>query len=82
MPEILKRAWVSERSLRLASWLTFGSNSYGGTPAVALFATKHRHKRESYRGSEFASRILADQNIPVIMEVTVPFGIEIKTLKF
>ena len=49
---------------------------------MALFATKHRHKRESYRGSEFASRILADQNIPVIMEVTVPFGIEIKILKF
>lgn len=46
--------------------------AYGGTPAVALFATNHRYKRESYRGSEFASRVLSDKNISVIMKTDHP----------
>jgi len=28
-----------------------------------------RAKRETYRGSEFASRVLADEGIPVVMKV-------------
>lgn len=39
-------------------------------PAVALFATNARYKREAYRGSEFAPRIHADNGIRVTMKVT------------
>ncbi|PCH40798.1 hypothetical protein WOLCODRAFT_24274 [Wolfiporia cocos MD-104 SS10] len=46
--------------------------TYGGTPAIALFATNHRYKRESYRGSEFAPRVLADNGIPVVMKSDHP----------
>jgi hypothetical protein len=37
----------------------------------------HRKKREAYRGSEFAPRILADSRLPVIMKVRVPFDFPI-----
>ncbi|KAJ3511745.1 hypothetical protein NLJ89_g3919 [Agrocybe chaxingu] len=37
--------------------------AYGQTPAIALFATDSRYKREAYRGSEFAPRILADNGL-------------------
>ncbi|KAL5495679.1 hypothetical protein ACEPAI_1142 [Sanghuangporus weigelae] len=43
--------------------------AFGRTPATALFATYARYKREAYRGSEFAPRILADNGIPVVMKV-------------
>ncbi|KAJ3809317.1 carbohydrate esterase family 9 protein [Lentinula aff. lateritia] len=46
--------------------------AYGQTPAVALFATKARYKRESYRGSEFAPRILAENDIQVVMKSDHP----------
>ncbi|KAJ4486448.1 carbohydrate esterase family 9 protein [Lentinula lateritia] len=46
--------------------------AYGQTPAVALFATKARYKRESYRGSEFAARILAENEIQVVMKSDHP----------
>ncbi|KAJ4472838.1 carbohydrate esterase family 9 protein [Lentinula edodes] len=46
--------------------------AYGHTPAVALFATNARYKRESYRGSEFAPRILADNGIQVVMKSDHP----------
>lgn len=39
------------------------------TPAAALFATEARYKREAYRGSEFAPRILAENGIDVAMKV-------------
>jgi hypothetical protein len=38
-------------------------------PAVALFSTNGRYKREAYQASEFAPRILADNGIKVIMKV-------------
>jgi imidazolonepropionase-like amidohydrolase len=41
-------------------------------PAVALFATNARYKRESYRGSEFAPKILADAGIEVNMKSDHP----------
>ncbi|KAF8622060.1 hypothetical protein AX15_007211 [Amanita polypyramis BW_CC] len=47
--------------------------TWEGTPAVALFATRHRYKREAFRGSEFAPRILADEGIPVVMKSDHPF---------
>lgn len=33
--------------------------------------TRGRYKREAYRGSPFAARVLADNGIPVVMKVGV-----------
>ncbi|TFK75380.1 carbohydrate esterase family 9 protein [Pluteus cervinus] len=46
--------------------------AYGTPPAVALFATNARYKREAYRGSEFAPRILADNGLRVVMKSDHP----------
>jgi imidazolonepropionase-like amidohydrolase len=46
--------------------------TYGRTPAVALFATNARYKREAYRGSEFAPKILAEAGIRVVMKSDHP----------
>ncbi|KAL5535125.1 hypothetical protein ACEPAF_3219 [Sanghuangporus sanghuang] len=46
--------------------------AFGRTPATALFATYARYKREAYRGSEYAPRILADNGIPVVMKSDHP----------
>ncbi|TFK91320.1 composite domain of metallo-dependent hydrolase [Polyporus arcularius HHB13444] len=47
-------------------------SAYGRPPAAALFATHARYKRESYRGSEFAPRILAENGIQVVMKSDHP----------
>ena len=36
---------------------------------MALFATQARYKREAFRGSEFAPRVLADNGLQVVMKV-------------
>ncbi|PVF97468.1 hypothetical protein CPB86DRAFT_807236 [Serendipita vermifera] len=41
---------------------------YGAPPAIALFATNARYKREAYRGTEFAPRILSDEGLQVVMK--------------
>ncbi|KAI0797030.1 hypothetical protein C8Q75DRAFT_796702 [Abortiporus biennis] len=46
--------------------------AYGGPPAIAIFASNHRYKRESFRGSEFAPRVLADNGISVVMKSDHP----------
>ncbi|KAM6500145.1 hypothetical protein JOM56_003159 [Amanita muscaria] len=46
--------------------------TWGGVPTIALFASNFRKKREAYRGSEFAPRILADQDVPVVMKSDHP----------
>ncbi|KAJ7607296.1 hypothetical protein DFH06DRAFT_1380161 [Mycena polygramma] len=46
--------------------------AWGGIPAIALFASNFRKKREAYRGSEFAPRILADNGLPVVMKSDHP----------
>ncbi|KAJ7150716.1 hypothetical protein C8R46DRAFT_1123967 [Mycena filopes] len=46
--------------------------AWGNVPAVAIFASNFRKKREAYRGSEFAPRILADNGLPVIMKSDHP----------
>ncbi|KAK0488713.1 carbohydrate esterase family 9 protein [Armillaria novae-zelandiae] len=46
--------------------------AYGKPPAIALFATNARYKREAYRGSEFAPRILADNGLNVVMKSDHP----------
>ncbi|GJJ09058.1 hypothetical protein Clacol_003280 [Clathrus columnatus] len=42
--------------------------TYGGAPAIALFSSNFRKKREAYRGSEFGPRTLADDGIRVVMK--------------
>ncbi|THG99949.1 hypothetical protein EW026_g2520 [Hermanssonia centrifuga] len=46
--------------------------AYGHPPAIALFASNARYKRESYRGSEFAPRVLADNGLQVVMKSDHP----------
>ncbi|KAJ7636949.1 carbohydrate esterase family 9 protein [Roridomyces roridus] len=46
--------------------------TYGHPPAVAIFATSARYKREAFRGSEFAPRILADNGLDVVMKSDHP----------
>ncbi|KAL6308850.1 hypothetical protein BKA93DRAFT_481716 [Sparassis latifolia] len=46
--------------------------AYGHPPAIATFATFGRAKREFYRQSEFAPRILADNDIDIIMKSDHP----------
>lgn len=46
--------------------------AYGNTPAIAMFATNARYKREAYRASEFAPRILAENGIDVVMKSDHP----------
>ncbi|KIM80183.1 hypothetical protein PILCRDRAFT_73396 [Piloderma croceum F 1598] len=46
--------------------------TWGGVPSIALFATNARKKREAYRNSEFAMRVLADHGIPVVMKSDHP----------
>ncbi|KAG6872404.1 hypothetical protein C0995_009994 [Termitomyces sp. Mi166 len=46
--------------------------TWGGAPSIALFASNARKKREAYRNSEFAPKILADNGFPVIMKSDHP----------
>ncbi|KAF9481555.1 carbohydrate esterase family 9 protein [Pholiota conissans] len=46
--------------------------AYGKPPAVALFAIYGGYKRESYRSSEFAPRILAEQGLTVLLKSDHP----------
>jgi len=41
----------------------------GHAPASAIFATNARYKREAFRGSEFAARILNQNGLKVVMKV-------------
>jgi hypothetical protein len=43
--------------------------AYGPPPAVAIFATNARYKREAYRGSEYAARILSENGLKVVVKV-------------
>ncbi|THH28414.1 hypothetical protein EUX98_g5775 [Antrodiella citrinella] len=45
---------------------------HGGPPAVAVFASNFRYKREAFRGSVFGPRVLADNNIEVVMKSDHP----------
>ncbi|KAF9014304.1 hypothetical protein BDQ17DRAFT_1386733 [Cyathus striatus] len=46
--------------------------AWGGAPSIALFANNFKKKREAYRGSEFAPRVLAEHGIPVVMKSDHP----------
>ncbi|OCF30643.1 amidohydrolase [Kwoniella heveanensis BCC8398] len=41
-------------------------------PAVAIFSTNARYKREAYRGSEFAPKVLAEAGLSVVMKSDHP----------
>ena len=45
--------------------------AYGHPPAIALFATNGRYKREAYRASEFAPRLLSADGLDVVMKVRI-----------
>lgn len=60
---------LTVRSPSLSPFCKFEYVCVGHAPASAMFATNARYKRESYRGSEFAARILADNGLPVVMKV-------------
>ncbi|KAG6895604.1 hypothetical protein C0992_000419, partial [Termitomyces sp. T32_za158] len=68
VPELLKKTWV-RRSTGAA---ICSDLSKGGVPSIALFASNARKKREAYRNSEFAPKILADYGIPVVMKSDHP----------
>ncbi|BGP37577.1 hypothetical protein JCM10449v2_001494 [Rhodotorula kratochvilovae] len=57
VPDLLKQAWPGNGT---------------ATPAVALFATNGRYKREAWRGSEYAAKVLSEQNISVIFKSDHP----------
>ncbi|CAK5272162.1 unnamed protein product [Mycena citricolor] len=46
--------------------------AYGKPPAIAIFAGNDKYKREAYRGSVFAPRILADNGLDVVMKSDHP----------
>ncbi|KAJ8496327.1 hypothetical protein ONZ45_g12505 [Pleurotus djamor] len=46
--------------------------AYGAPPTIALFATNARYKKEAYRGSEFAPRILTSHGLKVAMKSDHP----------
>ncbi|KAF9227427.1 composite domain of metallo-dependent hydrolase [Gyrodon lividus] len=46
--------------------------NYGPPPAIAMFGSQARYKREAYRGSEFAPRILAEHGFDVVMKSDHP----------
>ncbi|KAL0949372.1 hypothetical protein HGRIS_009441 [Hohenbuehelia grisea] len=48
------------------------NRTWGGQPTIALNAARHRYTHETYRGSEFAPRILADAGIPVAFKSDHP----------
>ncbi|KAI0329537.1 composite domain of metallo-dependent hydrolase [Cubamyces sp. BRFM 1775] len=47
-------------------------STYGGLPVISLFADESRYKREAYRASEFAPRIIAGYGLPVAMQSDHP----------
>ncbi|CAK5274361.1 unnamed protein product [Mycena citricolor] len=42
--------------------------AWGGPPAIAIFASDYRPKRETYRTSEFNARILSEHNLSVVIK--------------
>ena len=44
---------------------------FAGVPTIVLSADSSRQKRETFRGSEFASRVLAENGFPIAMKVSL-----------
>ncbi|KAG9090536.1 hypothetical protein FS749_000470 [Ceratobasidium sp. UAMH 11750] len=56
--------------------------AWGKMPALAIFSTFARYKREAYRGSEFAAKILDDNDLKVIMKSDGPPAINARYLMY
>ena len=70
VPNVLKRAY-GMLSFKCGS-VIISSHPFsfpGRPPALAMFSSFSRYKREAYRHSEYAPRILADAGLDVIMKV-------------
>ncbi|BGP18790.1 hypothetical protein JCM10213_003446 [Rhodosporidiobolus nylandii] len=57
VPELLKEAWPGNGS---------------STPAIALFGTNGKYKREAWRDSEYAGKVLHEANISVVYKSDHP----------
>ncbi|GAA5854825.1 hypothetical protein JCM8547_004085 [Rhodosporidiobolus lusitaniae] len=57
VPDLLKQAWPGNGT---------------STPAVALFGTNGLYKREAWRGSPYAGKVLAENNISVVYKSDHP----------
>jgi hypothetical protein len=67
VPEVLKRAYGGPPAVAI-----FATNArlvISFCPSLLACLMQFRYKREAYRGSEFAAKILADNNLTVIMKV-------------
>ena len=73
VPDVLKRAYGENQSVATTLVVTYETCSSGKPPASAMFSTFSRYKREAYRHSEFAPRVLADNGLDVVMKVTLIF---------
>lgn len=78
VPELLKQAYGEIRFPNTAFLKRAYESNAGNVPASAIFATNARYKRESYRGSEFAPKILAQNGLPVVMKVGFPLHLQIQ----
>ena len=70
VPDLLKKAYgktIGLQPFKCISDVLF----LGQKPTVALFAVHGRYKREAYRGSEFAPKILAEHGFNVAMKVSL-----------
>lgn len=66
VPELLKKAYGASTRVFMNRFDRFIDH----TPASAIFATNARYKREAYRGSEFAARILSQNGLQVAMKAS------------
>jgi imidazolonepropionase-like amidohydrolase len=69
---LLNSSRFVDSSMARAHHSSSPQTAYGGAPASAMFATHARYKRESYRGSEFAPKILNEAGIRVVMKSDHP----------
>jgi len=72
---------VSAATNPLPAKVTEGCCPPGSTPGVAIFANNARYKREAYRGTPFAAKILASEGIEVAMKVRSVSGYQTVLLK-
>ncbi|KAF8597516.1 hypothetical protein BDV93DRAFT_547903 [Ceratobasidium sp. AG-I] len=56
--------------------------AWGKAPALALFSSFARYKREAYRGSEFAAKILNDNDLRVVMKSDGPPALNARYLMY
>lgn len=63
---------IAGEAIHLSPFLQLITGAYKTSFILMIIAHFYRHKREAFRGSEHAARILADNGIPVIIKVYSP----------